>query len=82
VVNQISKDRLDFFRAGGLGVLVGDGFGQPAQAGPEQILETYYNVSVTKWLSMTFDYQLINHPAYNAGRGPVSVLGFRLHAQI
>jgi high affinity Mn2+ porin len=82
VVNQISRDRLDFLRAGGLGVLVGDGVGQPAHAGPEQILETYYNVNATKWLNVTFDYQLVNHPAYNAGRGPVHVFGFRLHAQI
>ncbi len=82
VVNEASRQRLDFFRAGGLGVLVGDGFGQPARAGPEQILETYYNVTATKWLNVTVDYQLVNHPAYNVGRGPVHVFGFRLHAQI
>jgi high affinity Mn2+ porin len=69
-------------RAGGLGILVGDGFGQPATAGPEQIFETYYNVAATRWLNVTVDYQLINHPAYNAGRGPVQVFGFRLHAEI
>jgi high affinity Mn2+ porin len=82
VVNMISRQRLDFLRAGGLGILVGDGLGQPAQAGPEQIFETYYNVAVTKWMNVTIDYQLVNHPAYNAGRGPVHVFGFRLHTQI
>jgi high affinity Mn2+ porin len=82
VVNMISRQRLDFLRAGGLGILVGDGFGQPAQAGPEQIFETYYNTAITKWMNVTFDYQLVNHPAYNAGRGPVHVFGFRLHTQI
>lgn len=82
VVNEASRQRLDFFRAGGLGLLVGDGFGQPAKAGPEQIFETYYNVAITKWLNATADYQLVNHPAYNADRGPVHVFGFRLHAQI
>jgi high affinity Mn2+ porin len=82
VVNEASRQRLDFFRAGGLGVLVGDGFGQPANAGPEQIFETYYNIAVTKWLNVTVDYQLVNHPGYNADRGPVHVFGFRLHAQI
>ena len=82
VVNEASRDRLNFFRAGGLGVLVGDGFGQPANAGPEQIFETYYNLAATKWLNVTVDYQLINHPAYNADRGPVHVFGFRLHTEI
>jgi high affinity Mn2+ porin len=82
VVNEASRQRLDFFRAGGLGVLVGDGYGQPASAGPEQIFESYYNIGVTKWLNVTLDYQLVNHPGYNAGRGPVHVFGFRLHAQI
>jgi len=82
VVNEISRDRLNFFRAGGLGLLVGDGLGQPGSYGPEQIFETYYNVAATKWLNVTVDYQLVNHPAYNAGRGPVHVFGFRLHAQI
>jgi high affinity Mn2+ porin len=69
-------------RAGGLGVLVGDGFAQPANAGPEQIFETYYNVGVAKWLNVTVDYQLVNHPGYNAGRGPVHVFGFRLHTEL
>ena len=82
VVNMISRDRLDFLRAGGLGVLIGDGFGMPTSAGLGQIFETYYNVAATKWLNVTVDYQLVNHPGYNADRGPVHVLGFRLHVQI
>jgi high affinity Mn2+ porin len=73
VVNGASRDRIDFLRAGGLGVLIGDGIGQPANAGTEQILETYYNVAATKWLNVTIDYQLVNHPAYNVDRGPVHV---------
>jgi integrase len=54
---------------------------KPSHAGPEQIFETYYNVAATKWLNVTLDYQLVNHPAYNAGRGPVHVFGLRLHTQ-
>jgi high affinity Mn2+ porin len=30
---------------------------------------------------VTLDYQLIANPAYNRDRGPVSVLGLRVHAQ-
>ncbi len=80
--NEISRDRLNFLRAGGLGGVIGDGAGFPARAGGEHIFETFYNLSITKWLNATVDYQLVNHPAYNVERGPVHVFGIRLHAQI
>ena len=48
--------------------------------GLEQILETYYSVALRAW-RITFDYQFFNNPAYNRDRGPVSVLGIRLHGQ-
>ena len=81
VFNEASRDRLNFFRAGGQGALVGDGAGAPGNAGGEQIFETYYSLAVVKWANVTIDYQLANHPAYNADRGPVHVFGLRLHAQ-
>ena len=65
--------------AGGLGGIIGDG--QLPEAGPEQILETFYSYSVFSWARVTADYQLINDPAYNRQRGPVSLFGLRLHAQ-
>ena len=79
VANQISRAAKEYFAAGGLGGIIGDG--QLTQAGPEQIFETFYSVAATKWLHITGDYQLVNHPAYNADRGPVHVFGLRLHAQ-
>jgi high affinity Mn2+ porin len=48
--------------------------------GTEKILETYYNFPLFA-SRITFDYQLIVNPAYNRDRGPVSVLGVRLHTQ-
>ncbi|MFZ0236306.1 MAG: carbohydrate porin [Xanthobacteraceae bacterium] len=30
---------------------------------------------------MTLDYQFIVNPAYNSDRGPVSVIGARVHAE-
>jgi len=30
---------------------------------------------------LTFDYQFIANPAYNADRGPVSLLAARFHAE-
>ncbi len=79
VVNGISRIHEQFLDAGGLGILVGDG--KLPHPGPEQILETYYDLAVVKPLQVTFDYQFIENPAYNRDRGPVSVLAVRLHAQ-
>ena len=45
------------------------------------MLETYYSLGVHKDVSLTFDYQLLTNPAYNADRGPVSVFSGRLHAE-
>jgi len=76
--NGISATRENYLNAGGLGILVGDG--RLPRPGPEQIVETYYSLA---WgiAHVSFDYQWINHPAYNRDRGPVSVVAVRLHAQ-
>jgi high affinity Mn2+ porin len=79
VVNGISKAARDYFAAGGLGILIGDG--RLPHYGAETILEAYYNAKLTGWLSAGADYQFIADPAYNRDRGPVSVLAVRLHAQ-
>jgi high affinity Mn2+ porin len=76
----ISASAQAYFAAGGIGILIGDG--RLPHYGAEQILETYYNAQITGWLWASADYQFIDNPAYNRDRGPVSVLGVRLHAQI
>ena len=76
--NGLSQDHRDFLAAGGLGVLVGDG---RLNYQRENILEAYYAFAVIDALTLTFDYQFVVNPAYNADRGPVSILGTRLHAQ-
>ena len=46
------------------------------------IAEIYYKINAYQkkfWLSP--DYQFILHPAYNADRGPVNVLGIRAHVE-
>ncbi len=78
VVNGISSVHQAFLNAGGLGILVGDG--TLPHPGKEEILETYYSFPVFA-ARVTLDYQLIVNPAYNRDRGPVSVLGFRVHTQ-
>jgi len=76
VLNGISRVHRDFLAAGGLGILAGDG---ALTYGVEQILETYYDFGVWKTLHVSLDYQFVNHPAFNRDRGPVSVIGARLH---
>jgi high affinity Mn2+ porin len=78
VVNGISKVHEAFLNAGGLGILVGDGM--LPHPGEEKIIETYYSFPVLSWRA-TIDYQAIWNPAYNTDRGPVSIIGTRLHKQ-
>jgi len=79
-INRISHQGKLYLAAGGLGGIIGDG--QLPNAGPEQILEAYYNVALSSFAHFTADYQFINHPAYNRDRGPVSIFGLRLHLQL
>jgi high affinity Mn2+ porin len=79
VANQISHSAKLYLAAGGQGGIIGDG--QLPQAGPEQIIETYYSFAAFSFAKVTGDYQFVNNPAYNRQRGPVSVLALRLHAE-
>jgi high affinity Mn2+ porin len=78
-VNRISHQGKLYLAAGGLGGIIGDG--QLPNAGPEQILELYYRAAISSFAHFAFDYQFINHPAYNRDRGPVSIFGLQLHLQ-
>ncbi|MBV9480210.1 MAG: carbohydrate porin [Acidobacteria bacterium] len=78
VINAISRDHADFLRAGGLGILVGDG---RLTYGTEKIIETYYRCQITASVSLTANYQYVVNPAYNRDRGPVSILAARAHLQ-
>jgi high affinity Mn2+ porin len=68
-----------YFALGGLGILIGDG--RLDHYGRENVLEVYYSANLSTGVYGTLDYQFIANPAYNADRGPVSVLGLRLHGE-
>ncbi len=78
-LNSLSKGHRDYLAAGGLSILIGDGRLNYRQ---EHILETYYALALAKDVTLTFDYQHIANPAYNADRGPVHVFTGRLHAEM
>jgi high affinity Mn2+ porin len=76
IFNGLTKVHQEFFEAGGVGILAGDG---TLNYGLEKTLEAYYDVQVWKTIHVTADYQFITDPAFNRDRGPVSIFGGRLH---
>ena len=75
-INGASRVHRDFLAAGGTGILAGDG---ALSYGLEELVETYYDIQIWKTIHATIDYQFIAHPAFNRDRGPVSIIGARLH---
>jgi high affinity Mn2+ porin len=76
IINGISRVQQQFLADGGVGILAGDGALNYAL---EKTLETYYKAQLWKNLYATADYQYVIDPAYNAARGPVSILAMRFH---
>ena len=77
-VNGLSANARDYFAAGGLGILVGDG---ALNYGSERIFETYYTLRANSHLALTLDFQRIVNPAYNRDRGPVNFVALRAHGE-
>jgi high affinity Mn2+ porin len=78
LVEGLSPEARAYFAAGGLGITIGDG---RLNYHEEKILEAYYAYGFNKWTTLTFDYQLIVNPGYNADRGPVSIYAARFQAE-
>lgn len=78
VISGISRVNQKFLEAGGIGILDGDG---ALSYGWEKNIETYYDFKVIKGVDFTLDYQFVTDPAFNRARGPVSIIGARLHCQ-
>ena len=80
VANGLSSNARNYFAAGGMGILIGDGH---LNYGLEKVMEAYYSYSVhaVDRLLLTLDYQYVVNPAYNQDRGPVSIFGARVHVE-
>jgi hypothetical protein len=78
-LNGLSADHREYLARGGSGFFLGDGHLNYRQ---EQVLEAYYSLKVTRAARLSFDYQHIAHPGYNADRGPAHFFGLRLHTEI
>ena len=81
--NGLSSFRRGYLQAGGVSYFIGDyaGAGQTISYRPERIGEVYYNAKVIKNVLAGLNFQHINNPAYNAARGPVNIVSFRIHAE-
>jgi carbohydrate-selective porin OprB len=87
MLNGISANRRTYLQAGGISNFVGDtpypyvNAMQTITYKPEQVSELYYNALLVQNVLLGLNYQHIINPAYNAARGPVNVLSFRVHAE-
>ena len=73
-IGFISKGRQAYLAAGGIGFIIGDG---RLNYAPEWVTEIYYDARVGPGLNVALNYQFVVNPAYNADRGPVSLIGMR-----
>jgi high affinity Mn2+ porin len=76
VVSGITKVNQQYLKAGGTGILDGDG---NLNYSREFALETYYDHTFPKQIHWALDYQFVANPAFNRDRGPVSIFGTRIH---
>jgi hypothetical protein len=74
----ISAAHAQYLALGGVDGFIGDGGLRRAQ---EMNAEVFYSVNVLPALWITGDWQHVWNPAFNADRGPLDVLGVRVHAQ-
>jgi high affinity Mn2+ porin len=76
IVSGASAQQIQFLKAGGTGILNGDG---NLTYRSEKAIEGYYDFPIGKGCRFAVDYQFIADPAFNADRGPVNVFAIRLH---
>jgi len=77
-MSWISQPHADYLAMGGVDGFVGDGRLRQAA---ESVFEVFYSVNFLKAIWLTADYQFLSNPGFNADRGPVHILGGRVHAE-
>lgn len=72
----ISSSHAAYLGFGGIDGFVGDG---AINRRAEQVVELFYRYEVARAAWATIDLQRVANPAFNADRGPVNLVGARLH---
>jgi hypothetical protein len=75
----LSTDHVNYLNMGGVDGFIGDG---KINYKPEQVVDIYYQWHVIKSTWLTFDYQYLSNPAFNADRGPVNIYNARVHFEL
>lgn len=74
----LSRQHVAYLNLGGIDGFIGDG---RINYKPEQVFDIYYQCHVYRSIWLSFDYQHIANPAYNADRGPINLFGGRVHLE-
>jgi hypothetical protein len=77
-VSWISQAHAQYLAMGGVDGFIGDGHLRRAAEG---VAEVFYSVNLLKAVWFSADYQFLWNPGFNADRGPVNVIGGRVHAE-
>jgi hypothetical protein len=77
-ISWISTAHARYLARGGVDGFIGDGYLRQAAEG---VAEVFYSVNIAKAFWLAGDYQLLWHPGMNADRGPVHILGAKIHAE-
>jgi len=77
-LDGLASEHKKYLERGGIGFVIGDG---ALSYAPEEIVEAYYSLRLCKWLSLSPDFQYIEHPGYNSARGGVAVYAVRAHLE-
>jgi hypothetical protein len=77
-IGWISAAHARYLQLGGIDGFIGDGSIHHAAEG---VFDIFYSFQVINAVWISGDYQHITNPAFNGDRGPVNILGVRLHAE-
>ncbi len=77
-MSWISDAHARYLAMGGIDGFIGDGHLRQAAEG---VVEGFYSVNLLKAIWLSADYQFMWNPGFNADRGPVNIVGGRVHAE-
>ncbi len=77
-MSWISDEHARYLAMGGVDGFVGDGHLRQAAEG---VVEGFYSFNVLRAVWLAPDYQFLWNPGFNADRGPVHILGGKVHAE-
>ena len=77
-LSWISAIHAKYLAMGGVDAFIGDGYLRQAAEG---VVDGFYSVNLLKAVWLSADYQFLWNPGFNADRGPVHILGARIHAE-